>query len=138
MPILLDGKTYQIDQKFLTELKNFAIAEYSKLDEGLRFAGKAISREMLRRMEKSIREKTGSEEKALAMRPDKKQDATLFLLEKLFDFIGTFLQYATIRISTTESGAHICGLTIENPSRGPMVTHGDIGIRQDNRSQISG
>lgn len=137
MPILLDGKTYQIDRKVLTDLIAYTEAEYAKLDEGFRFMGKAISREVLRRMEKSVREKTGSEEKARACRPDKKADATLFLMGKLFEFIGLFLEHAELHITTTEGGQSIVGLTIESPTRGPLAADGNLGLRQDDSSEVS-
>jgi len=118
-------------------VSKFAISEYEKLDEGLRFGGKAISREVLRRLENDTRKKTGDEEKALAFRPDKKQDATIFLLCKMLAFIGAAVEHIDITISTTEDGS-ITGLSIDNPTRGSVDTHGNIGIGQDNSSEVPG
>ena len=137
MPLSIENKQYQIDQKLLHSLESFIESEYEKLDEGLRFGAKAVAREILRRMEKTTREKTKDAQQALVFRPEKKEDAVLFLVHRLMIILGVFLNHASIEIRTSEDGCTIIGAEIEGPTGRQVVTDGNLRVRQDNGLEVS-
>ena len=135
MPILLDGKEYRINQKLIKDCFELAVEEYGKLDINLKLVGKTVARAILTKMEDGVRKKTGDEEKALFFRPNKKEDAVLFLLSRLFGVIGTAINNANITLLTTD-GEITCA-AIENPSGRSLASDGDERIRQDDSSEVS-
>lgn len=136
MPILFDGKTYQINQKLANDLSALVAEEYSKLDINFKLLAKTAARHILSKMEDSVRKKTGDETLARSFRPDKKEDATLFLISKIMLGISGMIQHANIQV-TTEDGT-IIGLTIENQTGGQVASDGNERERENNSSEISG
>lgn len=138
MPIKWNEHLYAVPPKFVELGANLIIEEYQKLDETWQFLCKPVAREILRKMEESLRKK-GQIEKSLFFRPAKKQDAVLHLIFCVSSIIGEALQRVTIAITTTEDQAipAITAATLEDQAGRPLAVNGDIGIGQNDRAQIS-
>lgn len=147
MKIDWNGWVYNIpreqEAKILEQVYGLGLQEYEKLDPKWRLAGKAVAREVLRKMEDDVRKKHGKDA-ALAIRPPKKSDPVPFLADLLARLLLEGLSHVTLAIDATADTIEAFSLSIErgieNPgaSGGPVALDGNIGERQNNGAEVPG
>lgn len=140
MQIQIDEKAYNVPPDQRAEViqlaKKMILSEYAKLNENIRFLLKPIARGYLQSLENKARQKLGKEA-SLFFRPEGKADAVIFLIQVFEKVAAQSMENVTIAVSTNED--RITNLAIipdTNQGGGPMVTHGDLGEREDNGVKI--
>lgn len=128
----IDGKIYEISADLVPYATGFLREEYRKLDENFQFILKPIARELLRRMEKSARDK---DQDWTLYRPEKKKDPVDHLIIVFGKIIWGGVMHADISLIVENNTVE--AIEIAGKTGGSLATDGNIGEREDNCSQIS-
>jgi hypothetical protein len=129
----IDGKIYEISTELPMYATGFLREEYQKLDENFQFILKPIAREILRRMEKSARDK---EQEWSHFRPEKKSDPVDHLIRVFGKIIWGLMMYGDIELDVDKCNI-IQTITIAGKSGRPLASDGNIRVGEDNCSQVS-
>lgn len=117
----------------LRYIQGLLLNEYEKLDQKWRLLLKPVAREGLRKMEADARKAHGNE-KALALRPAKRQDPVIHLSGVLAAILQEALKHVSIELDTADHTIAAFKVAIEGQgeSRRQMATYGNERVRQDN------
>jgi hypothetical protein len=142
MIIQIDGQEYVVPVEerilLLKQFQALALSEWSKLDETWRILAKPIAREILRKMEESVRRQHGKEA-SLLLRPAKGKDPVLHLTEILLGVFQEGMKHVSLSIQTDSDTVADLAVSIARPSagRGQVAADGDERLRQDHGLEIS-
>ena len=142
MIIQIDGQDYAVPTEeqilLLKQFQALALSEWSKLEETWRILAKPIAREILRKMEESIRRRHGKDA-SLILRPPKGKDPVLHLTEILLGVFQEGMKHVTLSIQTDGHTVADLGITIARQSArgGQVALDGNERLRQDDGAEIS-
>jgi hypothetical protein len=152
MNIIINNLTYTLSNEqeaiLMGLLHGKLLQEYAQLEPTWRLAAKAIARGALSWIEQRVAATAGIEV-AKQTRPAKGQDPVPHLVtigsRLLSDMAGhvsisfeTAINTDTDKAGTLENFAVRISAKDSDENRGPVDSHGDIGIRENNRAQVSG
>lgn len=142
MKVNINGSEYAVSKDeenvLLQQLQTVMLDVYDNKMDDMRLPAKALARALLIKMENEARRKHGKEQ-ALIFRPDKKKDAVIHLSDIMLLILKEALKDVQVSVSTDTNSVTAISLTVSDQSRsgGPLVTHGDIRERKNDRIEVS-